>query len=401
MNDLELSRLLYTGNSIVQELTAGRTRTYTGVALSDSRDGHVIVDMGGSNVSSDGTQGVEIPCTQSVKNGEKILITVVNGSPVVTGSIGWGDAIEKDIDNAGKTATNYMDFTKGTGLIIGDLTEGDLGGNVNVTSDSVRIRKGEQDLVVTEAVEKTENAVAFGYVGINYPASSVIDATFNNGYTSLESTYNVHGQELFNSSGDVRTKLAYKKAKTSLIDVINNGLEVYDETNELALFFGLSQVSTDVSTMLQSLMQLAAYISEGFSLNIFKNGLVVNSLDLGVDANGHPTVDILAPKQWRDALGFDDAIITREYEYGSIDMSAGTIGTRFGQVQKSVTVDGYTPIGVSITYVNGSDSIHPIAFFNASKTVLYMNVYRATSSAYSKSTNVFTAEVVYIKTSLL
>ena len=206
-------------------------------------------------------------------------------------------------DEAAKTATNYMNFDANDGLIIGNLTESTLGANVKIDSDSVDIRQGDTTLVTTEAVEKTDNAYYGGYVGINAPASSAFTATFNNGYTALQSTYNVHGQELYDDNEHVRTKLTYKKATTDLIDVINNGLEVYDETNALALFLGLAQVSTDVSILLQSLKTIEAYVNEKLSLNVFKSGVIINSLELGVDNNNNPTVDVLSPAAWRTGIG--------------------------------------------------------------------------------------------------
>ena len=100
VNDLELARWLYGNNQIevnTQRLTAGRTRTYTGIALSDSTSGSVIVDMGGNNVSPDGGQGVEVPCIPSVTKGDRVYITVVNGSPYVSGVIGWGDSLTEAV----------------------------------------------------------------------------------------------------------------------------------------------------------------------------------------------------------------------------------------------------------------------------------------------------------------
>ena len=47
-----------------------------------------------------------------------------------------------DIDEAGKTATNFMDFVEGEGLIIGDRRNGTVSNNVLIDSDSVDIRSG-------------------------------------------------------------------------------------------------------------------------------------------------------------------------------------------------------------------------------------------------------------------
>lgn len=51
--------------------------------------------------------------------------------------------VDNAIDDAAKTATNYMEFTEGTGLVVGDMTSDTLGNNVLINSDSVNIRTGE------------------------------------------------------------------------------------------------------------------------------------------------------------------------------------------------------------------------------------------------------------------
>ena len=47
---------------------------------------------------------------------------------------------------AAKTATNYMKYTDGTGLVVGDMTASALGNNVLIDSDSVDIRNGSKML---------------------------------------------------------------------------------------------------------------------------------------------------------------------------------------------------------------------------------------------------------------
>lgn len=51
--------------------------------------------------------------------------------------------VDNAIDEAAKTATNYMEFTEGTGLVVGDMTSDTLGNNVLINSESVNIRTGE------------------------------------------------------------------------------------------------------------------------------------------------------------------------------------------------------------------------------------------------------------------
>lgn len=53
--------------------------------------------------------------------------------------------LQEGIDDAAKTATNYLNFSE-EGLVIGDMTTSELGRNVRIDSDSVDIRNGEDVL---------------------------------------------------------------------------------------------------------------------------------------------------------------------------------------------------------------------------------------------------------------
>lgn len=51
--------------------------------------------------------------------------------------------INDSVNNASKTATNYMDFIEKEGLVVGDRRSGTIGRNVCINSDSVDIRNGK------------------------------------------------------------------------------------------------------------------------------------------------------------------------------------------------------------------------------------------------------------------
>ena len=74
----------------------------TGLALSDSVDGRVLVDTGGQTVAA--SQGVDLPCTCNVRAGDKVIITLVSGAPTVTGVVGRGDQQQGEIDGAQSSA---------------------------------------------------------------------------------------------------------------------------------------------------------------------------------------------------------------------------------------------------------------------------------------------------------
>lgn len=69
----------------------------------------------------------------------------------------------------------------------------------------------------------------------------------------------------------------------------------------------------------------------------------------------------------------------------TISYSSGTIGTRGGQYNKDVSIEGYTPVGATIYYTQASGSYHCLPFFNANQT-LYLNAYRASTEAVTNHT---------------
>lgn len=93
--------------------------------------------------------------------------------------------VQADIDEAAKTATNYMNFDN-NGLVIGDLTKGTLGRNVLIDSDSVDIRNGTNTLATF-----SDNLIELGKGNTN---SSIklcngvgeINLTKNEGTSDLE-----------------------------------------------------------------------------------------------------------------------------------------------------------------------------------------------------------------------
>lgn len=116
---------------------------------------------------SDGSQNVIVEYYDldfSVKNGDVFTFSfnLVASNPSIVGGLlvddiqvergnkatDWTPApedVDKDIDDASKTATNYLNFDE-KGLVVGDMTASELGRNVHIDSDSVDIRNGEDVL---------------------------------------------------------------------------------------------------------------------------------------------------------------------------------------------------------------------------------------------------------------
>lgn len=123
-------------------LTDATTRTYVGTALTDSKDGTVMVDLGGDvtlpddveGVSEHSAEGIEVSTGPGVRAGDEVVVTLVGGTPLktpmVTGVAGEGDgqnerihAIEADYVKASTLEADVADigFLKADSATIKDM----------------------------------------------------------------------------------------------------------------------------------------------------------------------------------------------------------------------------------------------------------------------------------------
>lgn len=88
--------------------TTSKTRTTASIiyaiALTDSVDGMVTIDIDGTELT--------VPCVCSVIAGQRVIVSLVSGSPVVIGAVGWGDQIVEEITfGASAVGTSTNAFT--------------------------------------------------------------------------------------------------------------------------------------------------------------------------------------------------------------------------------------------------------------------------------------------------
>lgn len=93
------------------EVASGGTSTVYGTADSDSSDGSVSVRLGADTLRADGQAGtsVSVPTTTDAHAGETVIVTVVDGHPVVTGVVGSGDRLRTDVDAAAGAARSAQE----------------------------------------------------------------------------------------------------------------------------------------------------------------------------------------------------------------------------------------------------------------------------------------------------
>ena len=121
-------------------LTDATTGTIHGVALTDSEDGAVTVEItadvtapeplevGGETYFADAGVGVEIPTSESVRAGDEVLVSTYGAgtmrSPVVTAAVGSGDRMAASVSNAEELATEAKDVAEATGQNFWPDTDG-------------------------------------------------------------------------------------------------------------------------------------------------------------------------------------------------------------------------------------------------------------------------------------
>lgn len=112
------------------------------------------------------------------------------------------------ISDASKTATNYMDFSEASGLVIGDMTSGTLGKNVQILSNGVNIRNGETVLAsFTDDGLDFEKPVVFSADGIMLNNG---DAFTRLGQNQIlwEGAYYMHGSQSINLNANITRQLS-------------------------------------------------------------------------------------------------------------------------------------------------------------------------------------------------
>lgn len=80
----------------------GQTVTAYGIAVSDSVDGLVRINLGGDTVSPEDDQAIEVETTFSVKEGDEVIVSLIGAdgtgkTPIVIGVIGRMDELADDI----------------------------------------------------------------------------------------------------------------------------------------------------------------------------------------------------------------------------------------------------------------------------------------------------------------
>ena len=150
MDNLEIAKALFATKP--QQPVGGQTTTTYGIAVSDSVNGLVMVNLGGETTSIDDDQTIEVDTTFAVFEGDEVIISLVGAdgtgkSPTVIGVVGRGDQQQTEIDSV----VNYF-WTDQYGAHVSTIERSVAGANILLDSDSLDIRNGNSNSEADQTV---------------------------------------------------------------------------------------------------------------------------------------------------------------------------------------------------------------------------------------------------------
>lgn len=150
------------------------------------------------------------------------------------------------------------------------------------------------------------------------------------------------------------------------------------------------------------------------NVNITKDNIGLGNVDNTADANKLVAYAAVSDRATRadiatyannDSLGNNISdtyakkrdFMTRTYHSGIMSFTAGGLGVQGAQTSVDIRVTGYTPIVVSISYCEDSSKYIPLVMFGSSNALVYVNLYRATTSAFTSAGDAVNFIVAYVK----
>lgn len=169
MDSLEIAKALFATKPA--QPVGGQTTTAYGIAVSDSVNGLVRVNLGGETTSTDDDQTIEVDTTFAVFEGDEVIISLVGAdgtgkSPTVIGVVGRGDQQQTEINSV----VNYF-WSDQYGAHVSTAERSVAGANILLDADSLDIRNGNSNSEADQTVY-----ASFGRevtVGSRYSGSTI------------------------------------------------------------------------------------------------------------------------------------------------------------------------------------------------------------------------------------
>ena len=153
MDSLEIAKALFATKP--SQPVGGQTTTTYGIAVSDSVNGIVRVNLGGETTSLDDDQTIEVDTTFAVFEGDEVIISLVGAdgtgkNPTVIGVVGRGDQQQTEINSV----VNYF-WSDQYGAHVSTIERSVAGANILLDADSLDIRNGNSNSEADQTVLAT------------------------------------------------------------------------------------------------------------------------------------------------------------------------------------------------------------------------------------------------------
>ena len=217
MDSIEKAAALIKGitNKTQGAIHSANVTTLTGIAKSDSADGTVQIDLGGTTIGeSDAEQAVEIEITVDVREGDTVQIQVAGAdgtakSLLVTGVVAGGDRTQAEIATAQSTAKAAETTASAVAAVVRTTNDGvevsksNSAFKTKITNTGFEISKNNQK--VSEVVETGQNFYAENNRSITKYGS--IEFLQNVNVTKTTAGEKGNGMEISVSGGDKKPRL--------------------------------------------------------------------------------------------------------------------------------------------------------------------------------------------------
>lgn len=333
---------------------------------------------------------VEVPCSATIKAGERVLVTVQDNAPVDAVVSGWGDRVATTASNAEAiaTATDQHFWSDGNGIHV-STDDHDAAGTNNILINSLGILLRELTTVLLEL--SSAGVIVGDQSGTHLSASSsaveIISGALQTLLSMSKQTRNIDGTntDLGAITSTMPLLLEHVATGTSRL-YMTNGTSPNKELLRIVEALGnyTAEVEASANASLGAESKMTATSTQG--------GMKVAQVSASAASSGS-LINLSADEI---LVGFAPLFTTATTtkSIGNVNAGAGWTCT-----ETATTVAGYTPMAI-IGFNQTHNQAGTVGGVNRNGTTLGAYGKNTSSTAWT-GTNEFTWQVLYIKSELL
>lgn len=284
MDDYTLAKKLFRSKpSSDSSALSATVTTFEALALSDSANGLVTIDMGGAVTSGNGQQGVEVSTTVVVKKGQTVIVQNSGGSLVVIGVIGGEDGLKDDLeqDITDQIVQAGEDLEK---VVIEELKP------IQDSFDQFKQDHQLTDEEITTEITNTKTELGSQISGAietadaAYSATTTLSQTVDQIQSTAEEHYEVYDKGFVNLESSISQTATDIRAEVSKELYNEDGTAKYTTKSDLELAEDEISASVEGTVMEQvdGKINGALYDEEGNAIYTSKSDLSLNNKELSL-----------------------------------------------------------------------------------------------------------------------